>query len=372
MDLNEAYTRDPAYRAGRIDALRAQIALLQGLLDEAISAQPERPAFAMDPAFSPDNLRDERWGWRDRLLATFGDGVGKTYPDVNVTFGGVGMDSATYCDAVAYGSAHIIALLWALDGTGDPLILAEVWRLANRIDHTRLVNANDLKESYIVMLFALISYVFRINALPESGRWLDLTLERLAKRGGIVGNEGLAQCAINNALAAQCLWLITEDAAYKAVVEERVDRFRAHFLYDATRGLWYHAADNAILTYESPTWWGEKWGAQSANYARYDVAGLLTLARLGCEVLPPALIAERVGEMYRDDGTIALRLDGTDAARGGLTYSWSKGRAGWVISAYALCGLWSDRVHAKSIEAWESVPGHERMPFVPAAMISQR
>ncbi len=369
MNLSDAYVRDPAYRVGRIDALIEQITLLQGLLEETISAQPERAAFAVDAAFTPERLSDDQRVWYDRLIGMFGDALGAT----NTNYSGVGVRDYAY--ALAYDQT-VYMLGWALEGVGDAAILAEMKRLMDSIDHVRLTNANDLQESYIVSLFSFYTYILHINQHADAAKWRELTLQRVAaKRGGFVGNEGLAQCTINNMLAAWCLWRVTGDAAYMATVNERLDHFRAHFLYDIERGLWYHAYDNAAMTYESPTWWGEKWGAQWATYLRYDIMALLILSRLGCDVLPPALITERVSELYRDNGTIALRLDGTDAINPynrQTAVGWTKGAAGWVTSSFVLCWMWNDRVKVKSIAAWESVPGHERMPFVPAAMVSKR
>ena len=371
---------------GRIDAQAAaleearaiqaaQLKQIDALLDELAECrkpQPARSPFTVDPAFSADMLSEEQQMWRGRLLTTFG-ADGATYPDVNEVFSG-----ATY--TVGYQDVIKIYAL-VVDSTGDPAVFAEINRLMSLVDEARIVYTNDLQESYIVRLYAFYAYLLHVNGHPDAGAWRKRLLMRIAERG-LVGNDDLAQCLINNMLAAWCLWLLMDAPVWREQAEALRADFMKRMVIDAERGIWKHQEQETF-------WFGGEWrlrsqfpsgfpsaaleprGAQEPNYFRYDLSALLILDRLDFTVFDPELLANVVSNMYRESDDIAARMDGSDLrdpANGTLT-NWEKCDPGWIISSFVMCSAYSDRVREMSIAAWERVPNHERMPFVSAAML---
>jgi len=379
---------------GHIDAQAAALEearVIQAALREQIAAlmkppTPEpvqRAAFAVDPAFTPDVLDSERRAWYDRLIVTFG--AVKPYPDAYANFAGMGNAAADYPYALGYDqSAYVLAM--ALDATGDPVLLDEIAQRMKLINHSRLPYATALKESYIIRLFAFYTYLLHINGRDDAAWWLDVTLARIREHGGIVGNDDLAQCVVNRTLTAWCLWLVTGDTAWRDSAEASRDDFFARFVTDRERCIWLHSAQNPhwlgdarqqiwLLPRQIPPGFpSEPMGAQWADYARYDMAALLILHKLDCTVFAPELLAARVRDMYRAPGNVSFRMDGTDLRnpQTGETFAWNKGDMGWIISSYVLCGGWDDDVRAVSLAAWERTSDHDKLPFVPAAMVCQR
>lgn len=323
-----------------IDRLRDELAKCH----KQPEPQPPRAAFTVDPAFTADALDSERRMWRDRLLATFGaDAV--TYPDINGIFAGTG-DRPTY--ALGYQTVVEVYML-VIDAIGDPAVFAEINRLMSLIDEARIVYTNDLQESYVVRLYAVYALMLHTNGHADAAAWRDRTLARLNARNGLWGNDALAQCCVNTMLIAHCLWFITGDADYQSYAETARSKFLTTFMCGDY--IWWHTLGGAQAAY----------GVQRTNYVRYDMSALVLLARLGFEVVPIERLAERADGMYKGVNAVADQMDGEGA--------WNKGDQGWIISFFPVLGAYNPRVRAVSVAAWERTPGHERMPFVPAAMV---
>lgn len=328
-----------------IDAKDSEIELLCNALMPSL---PKRQGFQVDPAFKASQLTGEARTWYDNLMNCLKQPE-KLYPN----------PLARKEDPYSVGrttKSHVLALMMALDKTGDRTFLTAIVDIMSKLNLKGLETQEDLAETLQYSFFSLYAYLLSVNKDQygkEAIQWRDALVARLGERQ-YVRSKSLAHTQIARLLSLECLYRTTGDEKWENEAKTLIKLFQDTYVEEHPDGRltwWHDNRDASRLT----------WGKQNTDYARYVIGDLAVLSVMGVNVLPMEKVAKAVDHIIRADKTVA----GTIAGDG----DWNNGFRALAISNYALIGKWDAKLRERFGTIWKEDMQPTIKIHIPAAML---
>jgi len=303
--LSDATKRAESFTVANADLerlLAERDATIKALTERLKNTAPApRLAFTVNKAFTANALSVTQRGWYDRLWTAIRSPRVDPNPRIVAATGAP--------DKVGWAvKDHIIALLNALDATGNGQFLHEVVAIMEvlRARLSTFTVIYDKDKAFVASLYALVAWACHINRDADPvvfGGCADFWLDHLLKAfGGNVPSDDLMHSYAASIETAWYLYLITGDAKYRANAEANRSMFLGG-LYALTDGrlFWDHRPMFARTKSDS--------GIQRVTYGRYTAQSVAMLHKTDLPMLPMEAGAKTVLGVVRTDG-IAWTMDG--------------------------------------------------------------